>query len=241
MNKHVNKIISKLNEVADKKKAIWWRNYLRHEIEFIGVGMPDNRNIILSWQKENQLSLSELIEIADALMTQKIAEYKLAAILIYQLFIINNLSNYKIINQIDSFFQRKLIFDWNTCDWLCVRILTPMIDNGQSENINRILNWYKKDYFWQARAALVPFAQCKNISKFIDILDEPMRNLIRRPERFAKTSVGWLLRQISKIDEKLVEEFLVNNKSYLTKEVINNALKYADKTKKKSLLWQLTQ
>ena len=57
-----------------------------------------------------------------------------------------------------------------------------------------------------------------------------MENVIRRPQRFAKTSVGWLLRQISKFDLEYVEEFLGNNKSYLTKEVVNNALKYVNKS-----------
>jgi 3-methyladenine DNA glycosylase AlkD len=59
-----------------------------------------------------------------------------------------------------------------------------------------------------------------------------MHNLIRLPQRFAKTSVGWLLRQISKFDKNYVLEFLENNRSYLTKEVINNALKYSDKTER---------
>jgi 3-methyladenine DNA glycosylase AlkD len=234
MKKHVNFIISDLNKIADEKKSAWWNNYLRHEIEFIGVSMPNNRNIILSWQKENQLSLDELTEVADELMLQKIAEYKLAAFLIYQNYILGNISNSEILKHINTFFERKLIFDWNTCDWLCVRVLTPIISEGHQRDLNKILNWYKKDYYWQARAAIVSFTQCKNLSDYKNILHEPMKNLINRPERFAITSVGWLLHEISKIDLKFVEEFLNNNKSFLTKEVFNNALKYANKTKKKT-------
>ena len=88
MQKHVIKIIKDLNEIAESKKAEWWNNYLRNDIEFIGVGMPDNRNIILNWHKSNQLSIPEIIEVAEGLMSKKIAEYKLAAILLYQNIII---------------------------------------------------------------------------------------------------------------------------------------------------------
>ena len=55
MNKHVKYIISELQQIADEKKAAWWVSYLRNEINFIGVGIPDNRRIILSFQKEMNL------------------------------------------------------------------------------------------------------------------------------------------------------------------------------------------
>ena len=232
MNKHVKYIIAELKQLADEKKAAWWIRYLRNEIEFIGVSIPDSRKIILSFQKENQLTIPELINVSDNLMTKEIAEYKIAAVLIYQNLILGQIPNSQIVENLNTFFERKLIFDWNTCDWWCVRVLTSIVDNGSQENVEQIISWYEKEYFWQARAALVPFAQCKQLKNYSSDLVEPMNNIIKRPERFAKTSVGWLLREISKFDLNYIEDFLFENKKFLTKEVINNALKYADKSKR---------
>ena len=239
MNKHVKFIISELINHADKNKSEWWNNYLRHEINFIGVGIPDIRKIIVSWKNENNLSISELFTSTDELMSQDTSEYKLAAILIYQQFILGNIKNSEILNHINIFFDNKYIFDWNTCDWLCVKILTAIINQGFQQDIKYILDWYKKDYLWYARAALVPFTQCKNLMDYIDLLILPMHRLIKRPERFAKTSVGWLLREISKKDQQFVEAFLLNNKNHLTTEIINNALKYSTKDMKKFLKLKL--
>ena len=232
MNNHTEYIISALNKIADINKSAWWNNYLRNEIEFIGVGMPDNRNIILNWHKKKHLAVSECIDVCHELMSQDIAEYKLAAILLYQYVIQTKITNADLIKNINDYFEKGYIFDWNTCDWFCVRLITPIIETGNKDEINTILNWYQKENYWQARAALVPFAQCKNLKNFLPDLIYPMNNLIRLPQRFAKTSVGWLLRQISKFDKNYVLEFLENNRSYLTKEVINNALKYSDKTER---------
>jgi 3-methyladenine DNA glycosylase AlkD len=174
MIKHAKYIIAELNKIADGEKSEWWNNYLRNEIKFIGVGMPDNRNIILNWHKSNQLAIPEIIEVANELISQKIAEYKLSAILIYQVLVIGNISDSDLINNINIYFDNGYIFDWNTCDWLCVRILTPIIENGNTAEIDSILNWSNKENYWQARAALVPFTQSKNLKDFVHDLNQPM-------------------------------------------------------------------
>ena len=50
--------------------------------------------------------------------------------------------------------------------------------------------------------------------------------LIRREERFAKTAVGWILRQFSEHDPSLVRDVIEQDSSYLTAESLRNASKY---------------
>jgi 3-methyladenine DNA glycosylase AlkD len=59
----------------------------------------------------------------------------------------------------------------------------------------------------------------KSIAHFSDIL-------IRREERFAKTAVGWVLREYSKLDEAYVLDFFSRHVKHTTWEVKRNALKY---------------
>ena len=49
--------------------------------------------------------------------------------------------------------------------------------------------------------------------------------LIRREERFAKTAVGWILRQLSEHDPSFVGDVIEQDSSYLTAESLRNASK----------------
>lgn len=235
MKNHIEQIKLEIDKIADKSKSEWWNNYLQHTILFIGVGIPDIRKIVKDWRSKYDENF-ELIWIADELMKLEIAEYKLAGILIYQEFVLQDTSYAEILNHINQLFEKKYIFDWNTCDWLCVRILSPVIDKGDKKVISTILDWHNKDYLWHARASLVPFAQCKTLPNHLERLNVPMATLISREERFAKSAVGWILREIYKFNPDFVLRFLKNHKDFLTREVLNNSLKYMDKEQRREFV-----
>jgi 3-methyladenine DNA glycosylase AlkD len=127
---------------------------------------------------------------------------------------------------ISDWFDKELITDWNVSDWLCVRLLTPMIDKFTKETLNELKKWNKSQNQWKARASLVPFAQCKSKEQHKNTIQEFSTVLIKRDERFCKTAVGWVLREYSKIDTNFVREFLSEYENWTTKEVIRNATKY---------------
>ena len=229
----MNEIVDLIKEsiranTSDKSKA-FWSKYLRDEIEFIGIGIPEIRKILKETIDNKSFSIKELKNISYKLFQSRIAEDKLAGILVIQLFIINYEKDNEVVKLVNRLFDKKLIFDWNTCDWLCVRILTPLIDNKHFDSILIIKQWKDKEYLWQARASLVSFAQAKSLKQHMDYIDKAASQLIKREERFIKTAVGWVLREISKFDMQYVKEFLFSNALYLTSEVINNSLKYFTK------------
>ncbi|RLD58083.1 MAG: hypothetical protein DRJ05_08635 [Bacteroidetes bacterium] len=235
MQDQTKTIITEINKLADKPKADWWNNYLKNTVKFIGVGIPEIRKVLLK-QKSGFENDPQLLEIADELISLKIAEHKLAGVLIYQLFLLDKIENGIILEHIESLFNNGYIYDWNTCDWLCVRVLTPVIDKGENDDISRILNWNTNENYWHARASLVPFAQCKTLKNHYKNLAIALKNLISREERFAKTVVGWVLREISKFDNDFVSGFLEANMKTLSKEVITNSLKYSDKNTKRDFV-----
>ena len=104
-----------------------------------------------------------------------------------------------------------------------------MIDTKPEITIHELTNWNSDSYLWKARASLVPFAQCKSLKIHNLVITEYAETLIKRPERFCKTAVGWVLREYSKIDSSYVNSFLEQNKVYTTNEVIKNAKKYIGK------------
>ncbi len=230
--KEISKNIqNKITSIGNPEKAKWLENYVKHEIKSKGVGIPEIREIIKDANNDNKLTekrITEQIELLNDLMSKEYTEDKIAAILYLQLFWKGK--NEKLtINLISKWFDNNLITDWNVCDWLCVRILTPMLDNWTEQTLTELTKWNSDKNLWKARASLVPFAQCKMIDQHKNKIKEFSTELIKRDERFCKTSVGWVLREYSKIDSDFVTTFLSDFKKWMTKEVIRNATKYIKK------------
>jgi 3-methyladenine DNA glycosylase AlkD len=228
MHKITKYIITEIDKKSNSKKSDWLENYVKHNIKSKGVGIPDIRNIVK--EAASKFGISELkdekqIVIFDELMQYKFTEGQLASILFLQLYWKNKNTKLQL-DLISKWFDNQWIFDWNICDWLCVRILSPMLDNFPKQVIPELKKWNKDEYFWKARASLVPFSECKTIAEHKDIINLFSQRLIKREERFSKTAVGWVLRQYSKTDEQFVINFIRDYKEWTTTEVERNATKY---------------
>lgn len=201
---------------------------MKHEVKSKGVGIPDIRAIIKDANNEYKLAekkISKQIELLNDLMSQEYTEDKLAAILYLQLFW-KGKNERQTIDLVSNWFDKRLITDWNVCDWLCIRILPPLLDNWTEQTLIELKKWNNNENLWKARASLVPFAQCKTIDQYENIIKEFSSKLIKRDERFCKTSVGWVLREYSKINSDFVIRFLSEFENWTTKEVVRNATKY---------------
>jgi 3-methyladenine DNA glycosylase AlkD len=229
MNKDIVKIIQQeLKKHHDAKKAKWLENYVKHDIKSRGVGIPQIRSIVQSVYKQNklnELSLADQKKFLDELMKQDYTEDKLAAIIYVQLYLKDADVKFQL-SMISNWFDKRWVNNWNVCDWLCVRLLSPLVDKYPKQTIAELKKWNKDKYLWKARASLVPFAQCKTLKEHTELVDRFSIVLIKREERFCKTAVGWVSREISKSDKNYVEKFLEVHRQFITQEVIKNAQKY---------------
>ncbi len=228
-----------LKNNSDKNKKEWWENYLRNEISFIGIGIPDIRKLLIEWHTSNKLldePNSVQFKIAEEFLKLDQAEEKISGILYIQLFLLKPNNYNDILSLIEIIVDNEHIFDWNTCDWLAVRILTAIVESNDKKLVNQIISWKDAEYLWKARASAVAFAQAKNLSQYLNEVKSINTILIKRPERFSKTAVGWMLREISKINKDFVVNFIERYIKYFSKETINNSLKYFPKGLKKEYI-----
>lgn len=228
MHSYAQAIILNLEDQQNADKARWLENYVKHEVKSLGVGIPDIRKIVQSVEKEvriTSLPLADQIRFLNDLMQSEYTEPKLAAILYIQL---NWKTQYpqQTLNLCANWFDQAWITDWNVCDWLCVRLLSPVLDAHPELAVPAFQEWNTSPVLWKARASLVPFAQSKTLDQYEKIMLSFSEVLIQREERFCKTAVGWVLRQYSKIDSKVVTDFLDTYKDWITREVEKNATKY---------------
>ena len=229
MNQARIDISEQLRRSGSTKKAAWWNQYMKGEIPFLGVGIPEIRNVFLDRDKESsftRLTMNKQVALVNGLMRGTYAEEKLAAILYVQLFWMEWMKAGFLMNLVSDWFDDRYIHDWNTTDWLCVKILAPLVDSGDPEVIWKLKRWNRDPYLWKARASLVPFARAKTIADHARVIDRLADTMIRREERFAKTAVGWVLREYSKHDVEFVMDFLSRHVKHTTTEVKRNALKY---------------
>jgi len=90
----------------------------------------------------------------------------------------------------------------------------------------RISAWHDSDNLWQARASLVSFFPIAGHNEYYPLIEISCYQIIKRNERFAKTAVGWILRELSKYDRGLVEGVIRQNIKYFSVESLKNATKY---------------
>jgi 3-methyladenine DNA glycosylase AlkD len=105
-------------------------------------------------------------------------------------------------------------------------VLGPLIQENGSACAHHIAEWRQAENLWQARAALVAFVNVAGSSEYYLAVEASCQVLIRRPERFAKTAVGWVLREVSNYDESFVQQVIAANIGHFSPESLKNATKY---------------
>lgn len=198
--------------------------------------------LLATWRVENGINawpLERQLEIALAFFKEPVAEDKLAGILYLQNYITGKLPWEVLVQEYMCVYENELIFDWNICDWFCVRVLGPTINSGGEKCAEAIVSWKNAEYLWQARSSVVPFVTVASQIKFHPFIRTACVDLINRDERFAKTAVGWVLHDVAKHDQGFVLSFIEENLVFFSKESLGNALKYFDIELKKEYLNRL--
>jgi len=231
-------LFSRLESLADPKTARWWENYVKHDTKFHGVGIPKIREELKNWYITEGIGSLEpevQLELALSFFDEDFAEEKLAGILFLQLYLYDRFDFAFLLKRFESLFAQGLIYDWNICDWFCVRVLGPMIEKHGMKCALGISKWATASNVWLVRCSVVAFANIAKNGDFTDILIESSQKLITREERFAKTAVGWILRELSRKEKVTVANFIRDHLNDFSKESLNNSLKYFTDDEKKLL------
>jgi len=226
---------ARLQEQAVPETKAWWEGYMKHVIPFRGVKMPVVRSVLHSWYQTEELatslSLPQQKELALRLFREEFTEDKLAGILFLQeiLLPIGAIQCQDDLPGFAALFSDRWIYDWNVCDWFCVKVLGPLIGQEGEACAAAIAAWRQAENLWQARCSVVAFVPEASNRDYYPLIEESCAVLIRRDERFAKTAVGWILRDISKHDEPRLKAFVENNLGHFSLESLRNATKYLAK------------
>jgi len=180
---------------ASAETKAWWENYVKGSAPFLGVKMSVIRTVLHQWHREyveGILKFPVQIELALSLFDEPYSEEKLAGTLFLQEILLpaGVLDCKRDVTRFAGLFEDGKIYDWNICDWFCVKVLGPLIRKHGMECADCISGWLNADNLWQARASLVPFVKVADNNAYYPCIERTCRILISREERFAKTAVG---------------------------------------------------
>jgi 3-methyladenine DNA glycosylase AlkD len=216
---------------ADAKTKAWWEAYVKGSAPFLGLKMAAIRTSVHRWYRaeiRDRLELDEQADLALALVREAYTEEKLAGMLLIDEILIpaGAMVCEPCVRRFGPLFSDGYIYDWNVCDWFCIKVLGPLIARDGPDCARAISEWRDAENLWQARASVVAFVILADESGYYPMVLSSCKTLIRREERFAKTAVGWILRDIARRDAGLVEAFVEKNLPHFSAESIRSALKH---------------
>ena len=220
-----------LDREASAKSREWWTRYMKGVIEFRGVGIPRIREVLEGWRRESgvsDLSIDEQFDLSLRLLRQPIAEDKLAGIVYLQQYLVDQVSWQDAVPSYAALFDDGSIYDWNICDWFCVRVLGPTIAESGMPAAREVSAWHRAENLWRARASAVAFVNLLRDSRYHPLVERSCAVLIGREERFTKTAVGWVMRELSRVDADRAATFIDRHREAFSREALRNATKYLD-------------
>jgi len=234
---HKSTLLSLLQVESNPNAKGWWEGYVKESAPFLGVKMADIRKVVHQWHKNQiagNLDVEQQVDLALSIFEGEYTEEKLAGTLFLQEILIpfNAIRCDGDIKRFADLFINRNIYDWNVCDWFCVKALGALIKKEGNRCATKIVAWHSSENLWQARASLVAFVPAAENAEYYHLIEKASKVVIRREERFAKTAVGWILRDISKRNKGFVDRVVTENIGYFTLESLTNATKYYSKEEK---------
>jgi 3-methyladenine DNA glycosylase AlkD len=234
----IDRLQLRLNARATAATREWWTKYLRGAASFRGVKMEDIRVAVHAWFEEEQLgerlSVGQQKDLALMLLEEDYTEDKLAGVLFLQeIHLPEGVLDWRSdLPRFARLFDEGYIRDWSICDWFCVKVLGPLVEQQGVSCARAISEWREADSVWQRRASVVAFVNLarkgdKNLPGFTEMVLDNCNHLLGGQERFAQTGVGWVLRELSRSDQGRVIGFVEANLDRFSREALKNATKYA--------------
>ena len=182
---------------------------------FIGVAVPDQRSVAKEFY--NKISLVELSQI----LSSKVHEHRLTALLLL-VYKFEKTKDQSLRKEMVDFYLKhtKYINNWDLVDTSCYKILGRYCFENQDSKLLDKLS--ESENMWEMRMAIVATMHHIKKGKFELTKNFALKNL-KHPHDLMHKANGWLLREMGKMNETELLDFL--NLHY--KEMPRTCLRYA--------------
>lgn len=196
-------IIGALRERADPVRAAQEKRYLKSELDFLGVSVPDVRKVVTATLRAQPMTHDDVVALATALWDDKLFERRLAAVEVLK-------AGTSLLTSEDLPLIEELIR--RAAGWALVDPLSGAIAGRIALTDQRgwriIDRWAADEDFWVRRSALLALlAGIGNGTPDTARLERYAVPMLGETEFFIRKAIGWVLRELSKKDPGYVRAF----------------------------------
>ena len=214
-----NKLYEEMIQHKNEEQARQMSKYMLNKFEYIGIKTPERRKIFKNFFKEYKNEEKIDWEFVNKCWENKYREFQYIAA--------DYLKNMKDkLTRDDTPKLKQLILKkswWDTIDNLDMTIGALALKDS---NVNKILlEWSIDENIWLRRIA-IDHQLLRKEKTNTELLEKVLENNLEQAEFFINKSIGWALRDYSKINPEWVKNFIEENKEKMAKLSIKEASKY---------------
>lgn len=183
--------------------------------EFLGIAVPVLRKFA---KKYSEIELPEIKE----LLYSKYNEERLLALMLLVEQLRESKSDIKKEEEIYNFYVKHMLCvnNWNLVDFSAKPIVGHYLSNKDREILR---TWGKSENLWFRRIGIVATHYFIKQKEFEDTL-EIAEILLNDKEDLIHKAVGWMLRELGKMDETVLKEFLKKHQNTMPRTMLRYAI-----------------
>lgn len=210
-----------LRQAADPVKREGQLAYFKEPIRPLGVAGPEMHRIAAAAAREYrsaELSLDDVIEIAERLWKPGILEERMLAVLIVGRF--SRRLEKRHWSRFDGWVDS--LTNWAETDGVCTKIFDPLLRKEPSL-LKRLKPWTRSKLRWRRRAAAVALVHIARHGGQHEAAFEICDRLAGDRDDMVEKGVGWLLKEISRTRPQEVADYLIDNIDRLSRITVRYA------------------
>lgn len=207
----VKQIRQRLTAAGSHERAVGAKAYLKSELEFLGVTVPELRKQVKAYAKQ-PITKAELEALVASLWSTKVNELRSFAIGLLE----------RHVKELDAGDLPWLVQfsddadTWAHVDWLATKVIGPCV-NADPKSSTLLRRWAKHENFWVRRTAILALHDPLSAGKGnFELLEELAVPMLHEREFFIRKAIGWLLRAAAKRKPELTIGFVERHASKMS-------------------------
>lgn len=206
--KAISRFRRQLKELGEPERATQEKRYLKSPFKFYGVSVWKLRSIAKDFRRENRaISKEALWELCRALWQGEFHEERALAMLLLEEY--GALLDYSDMPSLERMLRESV--NWDQVDQISVHLVGAVLEKD-GRALEHLKRWSKDPNFWMRRAALLSQLLLFRDGKgdkglFYSFAD----GMLEEKEFFIRKAIGWVLREMSKVEAEEVFRFVVEH------------------------------
>ncbi len=221
----LDQLLSELTARADPARAVGAKAYLKSELRFLGVAVPELRATTLRHcQAAGKLEARHLREFAELCWQSDLHEARGAACVVLEKW--PNRLSVDDLPWLETLLRRS--FTWAYVDVLAVHTVGNIVARHPEAAKAVLARWAVDPDFWLRRTALLALlGEARHKKPFDTASFEAWAvPLLVEREFFIRKAIGWVLRDVSKREPAWVQGFVERHRGQMAGLTLREASKY---------------